>query len=421
MKQAIRIIVVNADEEAAPELRSFLLSIENVKIVAEIDEPAMIESVLRQFTAEVLLLHLDPNPEAMMVLAAPLIESHKGKIAAIAMSEVRDADLVMRAMRAGVREFLWKPFNPDQLIETIRRVGAEVAERRSEATDSVGRLITVVGTVGGAGATTLCTNVGVELANLSQGSTSDDGAAAPSVAIVDLDFRFGQIATLLDAHPAYTIAELCETSEQIDAQMLDRAMLKHDTGVHILARPADLSEAEQITAAHCAGVLARLQEAYDFVIVDGPSRSESGAQIVYEQADLSLLVLQLLVPSVRNADRMISVFRSAGYSTDRLRLVCNRSGNDSGYLEAGDVEGILNRKIDWHLPDDWRTASSAVNMGAPLLVHAPKSKLRLGYQKIAMAIFAGAGDGASADVAADAGKKGLFSFFGRRAETVEAG
>ncbi len=127
MKQAIRIIVVNADEEAAPELRSFLLSIENVKIVAEIDEPAMIESVLSQFTAEVLLLHLDPNPEAMMVLAAPLIESHKGKIAAIAMSEVRDADLVMRAMRAGVREFLWKPFNPDQLIETIRRVGAEVA------------------------------------------------------------------------------------------------------------------------------------------------------------------------------------------------------------------------------------------------------------------------------------------------------
>ena len=413
MSQVIRVIVVNADEEATPELRSYLLSVEGVKIVAEIDEPLLLAQALEQFPAEVLLLHLDPNPVGMMDIVAPLIEARKEQLAAIAMTEDRDAELVVRAMRAGMREFLWKPFPPEELSKILTRVASESTgtARRS------GRLIPVVGTCGGVGATTLVTNLGVELAQLKDkdwhGETN--GAAGPRVAVVDLDFRFGQVAMFLDAQATYTIADLCDTPERIEPQMIDRVMVKHPSGVHVLAHPNDLERAERISAAQTAGALAALQEHYDFVLVDGPIRFDTTARAVLDMTDICLLVLQLVVPSVRNADRILCEMGRGGYNLDRVRVVCNRYGREAGYLEPSDVEATLNRKLEWMIPDDWKTSSTAVNVGTPLVDWAPKSKLRTAYRQIALALAEGYGDAepALADAGGgDAQRKSLFGFFG---------
>lgn len=407
MSKPVRVIVVNADEEATPELRALLLTIEGVKIVAEIEEPALLSQALGQFPAEVLLLHLDPNPAAMMEIVAPLIADRKDQLAVIAMTEERDAELVVRAMRAGMREFLWKPFPPEQLAEIIRRIAREVPADGRRA----GRLIPVVGCCGGVGATTVATNLAVELAQLRSWA---GGEGEPRVAVVDLDFRFGQVAMFLDAQPTYTIAELCDTSEHIEAQMIERVMVKHASGLHVLAHPVDLEQAERISAAQCAGVLASLQEHYDFVVVDGPVRFDSSARAVFDMANTYLVVLQLLVPPVRNADRLLQELGRGGYNLDQVRLVCNRFGREAGYLEPTDVETTLNRKLQWTLPDDWRTASTAVNVGTPLRDFAPKSKLRVAFQEMAQALAN------RADVREETGpqnstgeqKKGLLSMFG---------
>jgi pilus assembly protein CpaE len=379
VSKPVRVIVVNADEEAAPELRTLLLSIEGVKIVAEVDEPALLAKALPQFPAEVLLVHLDPNPAAMMEIVAPLVTEYKDRLASIAMTENRDAQLVMRAMRAGMRELLWKPFPPDQLTDLLRRLGREAPT----ASQRAGRLIPVVGCCGGVGATTIATNLAVELAQLTTWAGGND---KPKVAVVDLDFRFGQVAMFLDAQPSYTIADLCETPERIEAQMIDRVTVKHPSGVHVLAHPNDIEQAERISAGQCAGMLAALLEHYDFVVVDGPVRFDPTARAVFAMTDIYLVVLQLLVPPVRNADRLLNELRRGGYNLDLVRLVCNRYGRESGYLQPGDVETTLNRKLSWTLLDDWKTASTALNVGSPLLDFAPKSKLRQGFQQMAQDI-----------------------------------
>ena len=212
MTQGIRVIVVNTAEEVTPDLRAVLLSIEGVRIVAEIDEPALLAQTLDQLPAEVLLIHLDPNPAGMMDVVAPLIEARKGQLAAIAMTEDRDAELVMRAMRAGIKEVLWKPFPAEQLGESLQRASRE--------TDSDGRclgqVISVVGTSGGVGVTQLATNLAVELAQLEDWPGALNARPQPRVAVVDMDLRFGQVAMQLDAQPTYTLAELCETAEQLE-------------------------------------------------------------------------------------------------------------------------------------------------------------------------------------------------------------
>lgn len=411
MSQGIRVIIVNTDEEVAPDLRAVLLSIEGVKIVAEIDEPALLAQALSQLPAEVLLVHLDPNPAGMMDVVAPLIEAYKGQFAAIAMTEDRDAELVMRAMRAGMKEFLWKPFPPEQLGETLQRVGQEATGDGRR----LGRLISVVGTTGGVGATQLATNLAVEMAQLESWRGAPNPGSRPNVAVVDMDFRFGQVAMQLDAQPAYTLGELCETPEQIDMQMIERAMFKHATGVHVLARPGDLTQAERINAGQAAGVLSALQEHYDFVVVDLPARFDPSARAVFDMADTYLLVLQLLVPSVRNADRILHELSSIGYALERVRLICNRYGRESGYLDQPDVEATLKRQVEFLLPDEWKTSSAAVNMGAPLLTIGPRTKLRQAYRTLAMNLAGNNDTEVGVEVEAgsnDTSKKGLFSFLG---------
>ncbi len=412
MSRVIRVIVVNTDEEATPELRNHLLSVEGVKIVAEIDEPLCLPQALEQFPAEVLLLHLDPNPNAMMDVVAPLIEQRKEQLAAIAMTEDRDAELVVRAMRAGMREFLWKPFPPEQLNEILSRVGTAT----STAGRRMGRLIPVVGTCGGVGATTLVTNLAVELAQLRgrEWQGGPGGGDGPRVAVVDLDFRFGQVAMFLDAQATYTVADLCDTAERIEPQMIERVMVKHGSGVNVLAHPNDLERAERISAAQVAGALAALQEHYDFVVVDGPIRFDPTARAVLDMTDMCLLVLQLVVPAVRNADRILSEMGRGGYNLDRVALVCNRFGREAGYLEPTDVEATLNRKLRFTLPDDWKTSSTAVNVGAALLDWAPKSRLRAAYRQMALTLASGvAGSEAGGDSAGEgeSQRKGLFGIF----------
>lgn len=406
--RTVRVIIVNTDESVAPDLRAVLLSLEGVKIVAELDEPVLLEKALTQFPAEVLLVHLDPNPAGMMDLVAPLIEARKEHLAAIGMTEDRDAELVVRAMRAGMREFLWKPFPPEQLGETVKRVASEFAAVGGHQ----GRLFSVVGTCGGVGATLLVTNLAVELSQLESWAGGAE-VARPQVCAVDLDLRFGQVAMQLDAQPTYTIAELCETPEQIDVQMIERAVCKHATGVHVLSRPTDFQRAERISAGQCAATLAALQEHYDFVVVDVPARFDPSARAVFDMSDVFLLVLQRVVPSVRNTDRILQELARSGYPLERVRLVCNRFGREAGYLEQADVEAALKRRFDFLIPDDWKTASAAVNMGTPLAQYSPKSRIRLAYRMMAQEL---AGEGVSSLSTAPAAaegpppQKGLFAF-----------
>jgi len=409
VNRTVRVIVVNTDPDVANDLRAVLLGFEGVKIVAEIDEPALLGPALEKFPAEVLLIHLDPNPAGIMDVVAASIEQHKNHIAAVAMTEDRNAELVMRAMRAGMREFLWKPFPPEQLFEILQRVACET----NNAGRRLGRLITVVGTTGGVGATQLAVNLSVELAQLESWEGAPNPGMKPRVAVVDMDLRFGQVAMQLDAQPSWTIADLAETPEQIDTQMIERAVHKHSSGVHILARPNDFAQADRINAGQTGSTLAALQEHYDFVVVDLPARFDPTARSVYDMADTFLLVIQLLVPSVRSADRLLHELASTGYAVDRIRLVCNRYGRETGYLELSDVEATLRRKLDFLIPDDWKTSASAVNIGACLLHHAPKSKLRLAYLQIARELAGCHADDGKQPAAVSGSKKGLLGLLTR--------
>jgi len=371
MAQGIRVIVLNCDEEYSAQLRTKLLGVDGVKIVAEVDEPLLFQNAVEQLPAEVAFINLDPDPEGLLILASEVAQQYPD-LCIFGISQSDNPRLIMEAMRAGMREFLLRPIDQEQLTEALSRVA------RLRSSNAVrGKVICVVGTTGGCGATVLATNLACELAQLSK----------RGVALVDLDLMFGHVATLLDVSPQFTIADLCATLEHVDPNMVEKALVRHDTGVHVLAKPFHFAQAQQITVANCVTVLNVLGDMFEYVVCDGPLRSDASGRVVLDMADMAIMVVQLLVNSIRNVDRLMHELASEGYNLDRLKLVVNRYGKEYSPLHPEDVEQTLNRKVFYVLPSDWKSASSSVNMGQPLCVIAPKSRIREAIADLALKIY----------------------------------
>ena len=371
MGHDVRFLILSSDSDFAGSVRAMLLQEEGVKIVAEVDDPGMLMQALQQFPVDVLLANLDPSPEVLLPLLSEALASRE-HLVAFAASQSTDGPLILNAMRAGVKEFLPKPIDAKALKEAIGKV---VVDRVGNAQQ--GKLITVVGTSGGVGATVITTNLAVELAALATGE----------VAVVDLDYRYGQVATLLDVDPNYTLADLCGSPEALDSQIIGRALTKHGSGVQVLCRPAQLTEAETITAAATMSVFSQLTQLNEYVIADGPMRFDINANSLLALSDLTLLVVQQSVPCVRNALRIIESMRDNGCNLERAKVVCNRLGRSANHLSVDDVTDTLGLPAFASIPDDWDTVSGAINLGEPLATFSPKSKVRIALQEIAERLY----------------------------------
>ena len=367
MSSAVRVVMFNSDETYGPTLRSTLLEFEGLKILAEVDEPAIIGEAIKQLPCDVLIVNLDPYGENLLPMLAPVAEANSD-LPIFAISESTDGQLILAAMRHGIREFITKPIDNAVLGEALSKVSGKAASRGKQ-----GKLITVIGGAGGVGATTLAVNLATELKTLTSGD----------VALVDLDYRFGQVATHLDVEPTYTIADLCESPEQLEHQVIERTLVRHSSGVRVLSRPLHFAQADNITAAHCVGVLTALTAVNDYVVVDGPTRFDYGTKAVLDISDTNLLVLQLVVPTVRSVHRMLEGMKEVGFNLDRMKLICNRVDCVGSCVTVEDVSGTLSMEVFGEVPDDWATVNAAINIGEPLATAAPKAKVRLAMKAMA--------------------------------------
>lgn len=379
MSQTLRVILLTGNAEFVPELRRAVTALPQVRIVAELDEPSLIGQAVLQFPCDLIIADLDPSASLVIeVLRQLRTEGDPSAAGApapaiFAVSKSTEGDVVLRAMKAGVREFFVKPLNPEEFQQALGKL-IEVLPNVREP----GKLVSIIGSCGGVGCTTIATNLAVELAGLVPPSQK--------VALVDLDFRFGHVATLLDIHGQYTVADLCSTQEQLDPEMIMKALIRHESGLYVLRRPHSFAQAEMITAAHCASVLTSLQEMCAYVIVDGPTRHDPGGRTVLDTADHMFLILQLLVTSVRNTDRIMQELTSQGFSSERVAFIVNRLGRESAHLEVDQVETILNRKIFASIVDDWKSVGSSINIGRPLKDQFERTKIRQDIRELAQRI-----------------------------------
>lgn len=264
----------------------------------------------------------------------------------------QSSDLLMKAMRAGVREVLPWPASTDTLLAAIFRAESKVGRRAARRTAPV---LAFIGCKGGCGATFLATNVAHHL--------SEQGK---SVLLIDLNLQLGEaMLTVHDRKAASDIVQVAQNISRLDALFLSASVTQVSPNYFILAAPEDPVQTTQVTPAHLDAILNLAVTEYDYVILDLKRQLDDMTLKALDRASKVFLVVQTLLPYVRNASRMVSVFRSLGYAPDKVEVLVNRYWkNDEITLDA--LRSSLGVEKIRTIPNGYKEVSKAINLGAPL-------------------------------------------------------
>lgn len=361
-------IVVDADPANQQEMVTFLADA-GVDVVARLTSlVALDEALASAGGVQMVMVSLDPTPQENLREVGCLVRQYPD-ISFFVLSQSRDADLLMEAMHLGVREFAPLPVQPEKLLAGIQRV-AELRGLGHRA-----RVIHVIPTVGGCGSTTIACNVAASLAG--NGRT----------VLVDLDLARGAVASAFDLTPRYSIADLLESTHGLDRQLLNNALMTHEpTGLSVLARPTRLEQVSQVQPGPFKGLMRVLTRIFDYVVLDSQMSLEPLYRMALESADLNVLVVQLNVPSARNAARFLDGVRRLGIDGRKIKVVVNRASKKEHDVEPEELQRTLNVNIDWSIPNDFRSAIESINFGQPVVLRSPKAELSSNLVQLAHAL-----------------------------------
>jgi pilus assembly protein CpaE len=262
-------------------------------------------------------------------------------------------DLLIRAMRAGVREVLQLPLVHRALHEAIDRIAASAG---TSATHD-GKILAFIACKGGSGATFIATNFGYALATL----------ADKKVLLIDLHRQFGD-ATLYvsDQKPSMTLSDVCQQIARMDGPFLDSCLVHVAPGFGVLAAADDPAQAVETKPEHIDAILRLARQHYDYILLDVGRQIDAVSLRALDSTDAIYPVLQLALPDIRHARRLLDIFRSLGYVTDHIRLVVNRY-EKGGKLRLQDLHAALGAEVVHTVPNDYIAVTDSVNQGIPVL------------------------------------------------------
>lgn len=258
----------------------------------------------------------------------------------------------------------------------LERVGLLPADGRSrEHALGSGRVVAVMAGKGGSGKTITATNLAMAV-NLRRG--------ADTVVVVDADLQFGDVALLLKLEPSWTLADAASQLDELSDARLDGMLLRHQTGLSVLAAPLRPTAEEAIPAKAIVEVVERLRGMYELVIIDTPPIFDDQLITLLEVSDEVLVVVDMDMASVKNAKITLEALRSGSFPMERMRLVVNRA-NAKVRLDVDELERTLGLRVVGSIPSD-RSIPQSVNDGIPVVLSSPRSRVARAFHALAALI-----------------------------------
>src|SRR3972149_6858170 len=222
-------------------------------------------------------------------------------------------------MLAGARGYLFRPVKPEDLVRSIHGVLEQEERKRMRLsgetleTAARGTVITVFGAKGGIGKTTISTNLATALVRTT-GST---------VALVDMDTRFGDVAIMMDVAVEQSIADLARRVDDLDRDQVRDYLVRHHSGAMILPAPLHPTEWRNLMPQHIEKIITLLGQSFDYVVIDTPGTFNEIIAVTLEQASMVLLVTSMDIASIKDTALALEMLRAASISEDKVKLTIN--------------------------------------------------------------------------------------------------
>lgn len=379
MARVPQIIVVDPDRESSAEIQK-MLSMLGLQVVASAGYGVEAFSLCHQMRPDLVLMRIE-EPLVRPVQTLSRINDGMPDLPVIVFSTEANIRLMRQSMVSGASDYLQEPLIPEELesaiIRVLERKEREGMRRRGELAEPVaqGTVITIFGAKGGIGKTTIASNLAVALAS----------EAHQTVALVDMDTRFGDVAITMDIPVERSIADLARNLDNVDRNSLRDYLVTHESGVHILPAPTRPSDWRNLTAQHIRDVVDVLAQTHDFVILDTPGTFNEIVAAAIEVGTMILLITTLDMASIKDTVLALEMLHERfGNDDDRIKVVLNRAGMDTGVREK-DVERTLDADLWWRIPMD-NEVIKAAQLGRPIVMSRPNSKVSLEIRDIARAL-----------------------------------
>jgi pilus assembly protein CpaE len=293
----------------------------------------------------------------------------------VVLAEQFERELVRQAMLAGARDVLVRTGDPHELRQALRTARkADVARRGptgNQAAHSAGTLITFAGVKGGIGKTMLAVNLALSLA----------AETSRSVALIDLDLPYGDVAMLLNVKPTGGVmSAVSDPTILADPDLLQAQMCDGPGGLHVLAAPLS-GGGPTVNPAQIGPLLTRLAGLYDFVVVDTPGGFGEYTAAALDVSSVTMLVTTPEPPTLRRTALALRQLNDWKYPQTKLRVVVNRATLRTG-LRTEEIQGLLGEPVTWWLPDEPRALEAAA-LGRPVALSQPKSEIARTLRKMA--------------------------------------
>jgi pilus assembly protein CpaE len=380
MMEKIRVLVVDDVDDVRRSIVALLELDDTIEVAGEAENGKVALEKAARLHPDIILMDVN-MPVMDGITCTERMSTTCPKSSVIIVSVQGENDYLRRAMLAGAKEYVVKPFTTEELVETIKKVYVSETRKRS-TTQSVlmedhfvsrAKVFSLISSKGGVGKTTIGTNLAVALQRHKK-----------RVVFVDFDVQFGDAALVYNLNDSRrNLYQLVRDISEMDADLVEKYLILHESGVKVLPAPQKPEEGEMIGVHHVHRVVEALRENYDFIVLDTAPTMNDLFFSILDVSDFCFLVNVPSLSILKNNRALLDVLQKLNYGQLDIRVVLNRDGARNG-IRQRDVERVLEREIYWEMANDFRFVEMSINEGVPFVMKDSKNKLSRQIELLSM-------------------------------------
>jgi pilus assembly protein CpaE len=372
--EPLKILIVDPQPEAVAALRRALNSFGTLEVVGDAGFGPVASTWAHTLEPAIVLVSVD-EPLTRSLTTIQALTRGNPAWTVVGLVNQFDREIFRRTVLAGARDVVLRNSSPNDLHDALIQAHNADTLRASgpghDPTAPSGSIIAVFGVKGGVGKTMLASNLAVALAQES----------SASVALVDLDVPFGDIALMLDLHPEQDILDAVKDGVVDDLERLQRMLARTPQGVHVLPSPLAPDSAGNLDSQKVGQLLKRLAALHQFVLVDTPVGLNELTAAALDVSEMALLVTTPEIAALRRTHACLQLLQGLEFSTSKLQLVLNRIESKTKVSSSEAIEA-LGHPVAWSVANDYAAMQSSA-LGNPVVLSHPKSRLSRDIRQIA--------------------------------------
>ena len=298
----------------------------------------------------------------------------------VLVTDSLNTDVLKAALRSGFKDVIEAPLTLRKveeafgLLDQLARRDDPMAQRKNK----IGKVVTIMSPKGGAGKTMTTVNVALSLAQWGDPAR---------VVILDADLQFGDVCISLQVDPKHTIVDAARDVDKLDESLLESLLARHTSGMRVLSAPLEPSLADEVSTQVVVKTIGMLKRMFEYIVIDTAPFLDEPVLSILERSDVVLLVVDMDLPSVKNAKLALDTLRLIKFPFEKIKLVLNRV-NSKARLDIDELERSLGLEVQAAVSSD-KLVPRAVNEGEPVVSLYPRSRVARDLRSVARLVVDG--------------------------------